>query len=501
MSSRISVAVRDVTFRYQSAPDPTISALTADFPRGFTGIIGANGSGKTTLLQLVAGLLAPESGTIHGAGDAIYCEQRTDNPPAGFVDFLNDWDSEGVELRRRLGIEFEYLEHWDTLSHGERKRAQIAHALWCRPEVFTIDEPTNHIDAGARNMLVQNLKCFQGIGLIVSHDRDLLDDLCDQCLWLEPPTSCMYPGGYTQALQQKELGRDVAIRERQKAVNEHKRLQREVFRRRDKAARSNAERSKRGLGPKDSDGREKINLARVSGKDGQAGRLLRQLDGRVQQADVRAKGAVVTKQYETGIWLPGSRSQRDMLFELSAGEVPLAPGRVLRFPQLLMKPEDRIAITGLNGLGKSTLIRLILNEVNVPPEKIIEMPQEVSLSKSRQILEMARTLSNEKLGHVMNVVSRLGSRPHRLLESIQPSPGEIRKLLLALGMARSPHLIVMDEPTNHLDPVSVEALETVLADCPCGLLVVSHDQRFLERVSATSWRIKQEKTTDSIVIV
>ena len=501
MSSEPSVALRDVTFCYENAPEPLISDLSVQFPRGFTGVVGANGVGKTTLLQLVAGVLVPGAGTIRGAENAIYCEQRTDVPPAGLADLLNDWGSDAFELRGRLGIEFEFLERWHTLSYGERKRAQIAHALWRKPAILAIDEPTNHIDSRAREFLVANLKRFQGIGLIVSHDRDLLDELCDQCLWLEPPNGSVYPGGFTHALEQKELGRDSAIRERRKSVIEYKRLRREAVRRRDKAARSDSDRSKRGLSLKDSDARDKINLARVSGKDGQAGRLLRQLDGRVAQAGSRVQAALVAKEHETGIWLPGSRSRRDVLFTLRAGEISLGTGRVLRFPQLSMKPEDRVAITGLNGLGKSTLIRLILTKVNVPAEKIIEMPQEVSPATARKILDEARTLPNEQLGQVMNVVSRLGSRPHRLLESSQLSPGEIRKLLLALGMARTPHFIVMDEPTNHLDLPSIEALENVLADCPCGLLLVSHDQRFLARVSATPWHIKGGEEHNSLVIV
>ena len=93
------------------------------------------------------------------------------------------------------------------------------------------------------------------------------------------------------------------------------------------------------------------------------------------------------------------------------------------------------------------------------------------------------------LGRMMTVVSRLGSRPHRLLESAEASPGEIRKILLAIGIARMPHLIVMDEPTNHLDLPSIECLEEALAECPCGLWLVSHDERFLERLTRTRWRI------------
>ena len=100
-----------------------------------------------------------------------------------------------------------------------------------------------------------------------------------------------------------------------------------------------------------------------------------------------------------------------------------------------------------------------------------------------------RTLGNEQLGHLMTIVSRLGSRPQRLLETMDPSPGEVRKLLLALGITRAPHLIIMDEPTNHLDLPSIHCLETALQECPCALVLVSHDQYFLDRLATIRWHI------------
>jgi ATPase subunit of ABC transporter with duplicated ATPase domains len=166
-----------------------------------------------------------------------------------------------------------------------------------------------------------------------------------------------------------------------------------------------------------------------------------------------------------------------------------------------MRPEDRVAITGPNGAGKSTLVRRILRDVNVPREKVISMPQEIDAGEAVRLLDDARRLPSTELGHVMNVVSRLGSRPQRLLESRHPSPGEIRKLLLALGMARAPHFIVMDEPTNHLDLPSIEALEEALDACPCGLLLVSHDERFLERLAETSWHIDTDTNGRSVLTV
>jgi ATPase subunit of ABC transporter with duplicated ATPase domains len=499
MSFDSSVALRDLTFIHASSTAPLFSGLSLHLPCGFTGVVGANGTGKTTLLRIVAGELAPSAGTVQGAHDAVYCEQRTDAPPSGLGELLDDFEPEAFELRGRLGIEADYLARWSTLSHGERKRAQIACALWRRPALLAIDEPTNHIDARARDLLVAALERFRGVGLIVSHDRALLDALCVQCLWLEPPTARVYAGGYTQARGQRRLERAAAVAERSDATREVRRLQAEVVVRRERAEREHVDRSKRGLSRKDHDAREKIDRARVT--DGKAGASLRQLHGRTEQARARLDAARVEKDYETGIWLPGSRSRRDFLFALEAGDVPLGADRVLHAPRLSMRPEDRVAITGPNGAGKSTLVRRILRDVNVPREKVISMPQEIDAGEAVRLLDDARRLPSTELGHVMNVVSRLGSRPQRLLESRHPSPGEIRKLLLALGMARAPHFIVMDEPTNHLDLPSIEALEEALDACPCGLLLVSHDERFLERLAETSWHIDTDTNGRSVLTV
>jgi ATPase subunit of ABC transporter with duplicated ATPase domains len=231
----------------------------------------------------------------------------------------------------------------------------------------------------------------------------------------------------------------------------------------------------------------------VTGKDAQAGRLKRQMDGRQRQARQRRDGIRVRKQYQLGIWLPGSLSRRNVLFRIPAGSIRLDSRRRLSFPDLEMQPRDRVALTGPNGAGKSTLVRHIVHSLNLPAERVTCMAQEIDRRRAAEIMGRARALPKAELGHVMTVVSRLGSRPERLLASEDLSPGEVRKLLLALGMARRPHLIIMDEPTNHLDLPSIECLEEALADCPCGLLLVSHDRRFLTRLARTRWHIERPK--------
>jgi macrolide transport system ATP-binding/permease protein len=486
-----TVAFRDITFRHATAPTNLFNHLSVYFSKGFTGVVGPNGAGKTSLLQLACGLLIPDDGAIECSSEAVYCAQRTDEKPGDLVEFLNETTSSAFALRAKLGIEWDFSERWQTLSHGERKRAQIGCLLWRDPPVLAIDEPTNHIDHATRDTLIAALRGYRGVGLIVSHDRDLLDELCHQCLWLEPPQARLFQGGYTEANQQRGALRGEAQRSRHKAVANRDKVRRETIKRREQLEKSHKARSKSGISNKDHDAKEKINRAIVT--DSGSGKRLRQLGGHLARAEADVADTRVSREFEVGIWLPGSISKRDMLFTLAAGQIPLGGDRVLSHPEISMQPQQRVALTGNNGLGKSTLISQILRQVNVPEAHLTVMPQELTTSQSTTILNEVRQLPKNELGHLMNIVSRLGSRPARLLESELPSPGEIRKLLLALGMSRVPHFLILDEPTNHLDLPSVEALEDALSGCPCGMLLVSHDQRFLTRLADVSWHLEEDE--------
>ena len=172
----------------------------------------------------------------------------------------------------------------------------------------------------------------------------------------------------------------------------------------------------------------------------------------------------------------------------------------MRWPDVIIKPQDRIALTGRNGVGKSTWIKHILPLLNVDAERLITLPQELSGTEAKNAIKSLRSLPSAELGQIMSIVSRLNSRPERLLESQQPSPGETRKLLLAMGILQRPHLIIMDEPTNHLDLPSIEALEKALSDCPCALLLASHDDKFIANVRAETWRIEDQASGDSLLV-
>jgi ATPase subunit of ABC transporter with duplicated ATPase domains len=489
----LSVRFQNVSFTYYRATQPLILDLSVHFTRGWTGIVGANGVGKSTILKLATGGLEPQQGQVSIPDFAIYCQQRTDNAPDQLYDLIHVVDREAFAIKGRLGVEDDWQERWRTLSHGERKRAQIAVAMWRKPQVLAVDEPTNHLDIEAQDMLFAALSTFRGVGILVSHDRELLDNLCHQCLFVEPPDARLRPGNYSQSLKQAVKDEMTVQKQRTQAKHEFSRLKREAAKRRDAASQANRKRSKRGLASNDHDARGKINLARVTGKDGIAGKRLNQLGGRLSQARIKMDSIKVTKTYKMGIWMSGAKSKRNTLFNLPAGSLSMGEDRCLHFPDLSMKPDDRVALTGLNGSGKSTLIDYIMQSFNLQKDHVTYLPQEIDINASKDIMAQARDLPYDKLGQMMTVVSCLGSRPQRLLESVKPSPGEIRKILLATGIANVPNLIVMDEPTNHLDLPSIECLEQALADCPCGLLLVSHDQRFLDALTLKRWHISEDR--------
>ncbi len=492
------LVLQSVEFAHAGMTAPLFTDLTVQFPARWTGIVGPNGAGKTTLLKVATGALEAQTGSVQRRGLALYVAQRTDDPPEMLEDFV--WAPDATALKARLRVSEDWPERWSTLSHGERKRAQIAVALWREPAVLALDEPTNHIDADARRLLVRVLTEFTGIGLLVSHDRRLLDELCAQCLLIDPPSAVLRPGGVTAALAEQDK-EEIAAQSANDALRQtERRLKAEAQRRRvvadQKAAAMRGSQQKHKINPMhDHDGRAARGLARVTGKDAYAGRMVAQMNQRVSKVSAQRADLTVRKRYETGIWVDGaSFMPRDFLLRLPAGELPLGDdGRVLRFPELAISGTSRIALTGPNGFGKSTLIRHALAHVQVPPDKLVSVPQEVSAEASQALLEEVKRLPNAEQGRVMTTISRLGSRPGRLLESALPSPGEVRKLLLALGIVRGPHLIVMDEPTNHMDLPSILCLEEALADCPCALLLVSHDEAFLDQITTTRWHLASDE--------
>ena len=489
------LSFKNVTFTYEGAPEAVFENLTFTIGQGWTGVVGVNGSGKSTLLRLASGELSPDKGQIHQPCRGLYCQQRTDFAPDGLEYLLDDWRPEAQRLNQTLGLRLDWAYKWEILSHGERKRAQIAAMLHQGPGLWAVDEPTNHLDQEAAKQVWQSLKMFQGIGLLVSHDRELLDDLCRQCLFLTPQGIILRPGNYSEGAIQAAKEALAAQRQRTKAAREVETLQKEFYIRREQTIKAEKQRSKRGVARKDYDAKAKINAARIA--DSGSGQRMRQIEGRLEQAIDKKSEIKTQREFSLGISIGGSQAQKRILLSLEEQQIPLGEDQHLWIPALFIRSDDRIGVQGPNGAGKSTLIRLIVNtfihfgDSDRAGHKIAYIPQEIDTAQSRRILEDFLKLSNDRLGRAMTLVRRLGSDPARLLKSIEPSPGELRKLLIAACIQDDPNILILDEPTNHMDLPSVECLENALEDCPTALLMVSHDRRFLGKLAKQIWTIRR----------
>ena len=192
-----SIQLIELTFSHTSSR-PLFDGVSAVFPTGWTGLVGANGSGKTTLLQLIAGRLAPDAGSVttDSTTASILCEQS--------VEFLTDpirqlgdsYDGSASELRGKLHLDVAQLDRWPSLSPGERKRWQIGAALVLEPQILLLDEPTNHLDGEARQLLSGVLTGHRGLGILVSHDRTFLNSLTSATARLTNEGVTVWGGSY-----------------------------------------------------------------------------------------------------------------------------------------------------------------------------------------------------------------------------------------------------------------------------------------------------------------
>jgi ATPase subunit of ABC transporter with duplicated ATPase domains len=481
------IEIHNLSFSYENSQEELFDTLPFQLHRGWTGVVGANGSGKTTLLQLMCGNLKSDSGTYNIPSSAYYCEQRTDYMPSGFEEFLNTTEKAIFRIKTTLQIQDDWKDRWDTLSHGERKRCQIAISLFKNPSLLAIDEPSNHLDHKSKNYLFTALRSYNGIGLLVSHDRELLDNLCRHTLFIFPPHIDVRKCNYSVALAEIERENEHKILRYQIKKQEIKKLKRKFIQHRENAKQAHKLKSKRQLNPKDHDEKSKKDLARLTGKDGVEGKIQRRLKTRLKKSENHLKSIEFKKSTPLGILFNEKKVIKTFPLIIQAKEIGLGKNKRLRSPEICIQYGDKIGIIGDNGCGKSTFLNDLTATINLEQDQIIYIPQEIPIEQSKRIVERIQAYNSEKKGKIMTVISRLGSAPEHVLETTIPTPGEVRKLMLAEGIMLNPSIIIMDEPTNHMDLPSMQCIEKALIECPCAQLLVSHDHIFLNKIVTIWW--------------
>lgn len=516
----MSIQITKLNFSYPFSHTNLFEDFSLSIQDGWTCVAGSNGSGKSTLLKLIAGILNADGGKISAGGDSVYCAQDCSEIPENLYNAFWSDDNEVRRFFSILCVTEEMLERYESLSGGEKKRIQIASALAEKPALLLLDEPTNHLDSKTKTMICGALKAFSGTGIIVSHDRDFADSLCTKTIYLYNEASSFaggsertlydtYPCGLSKALELRESAG-------QRSRGQWEKLNEKASSEKARSAKLEAQNqkakarlSKKVIDSHDHDAQAKIDLARISGKDRSTGDAKARLQSQIRQTENERDSVKKALKRKEGFSLSESDFKKSILVD---EELLRAGSYSLKIPHMEIKGGTKIALTGENGSGKSLFVKHVISllEKAGRQNEVLYLPQEISSEETEEILTEFYGLEESERGQVLSTLYRLGSEPERLAflrsESMTEesqgagvlSPGELRKLMIALAVQKPLSLLILDEPTNHMDITSVKALENALASLDCAMIVVSHDSHFLEKISNETLAAKREGNCGSL---
>ncbi|MDF3820237.1 ATP-binding cassette domain-containing protein [Leptospira sp. 96542] len=483
------ISIESLSFRYESSSEPLFQNLDLHFAPGWTAIVGKNGSGKSTLAKMILGEIFPDSGKVIGNTNVCYVSQESEISYGDLEDFIYDGSNTTGYWKNLLNVKIQNTNEFEFLSYGERRRVILARAFAKNSSILILDEPTNHLDFESVKLIQKTILQYRGVGILISHDRYLLDEVANSCVFLSKNFSSQRPGNYSAGKQEMERETNERVKNWQEAKLERKKLEAELFRRREDASLSHKHRSKKGLDLHDHDGRHKKNLARVTGKDGQAGRLKKQLDKRTEHSVHKEESlfVILPEKENIGLVWKTKPSKRNNFFHWEKRLIPFGFADLKIENPILIKSNAKIGISGTNGSGKSSLLRFLQKVILEKKIPHLYLPQEFSEIELKTMKSEFQSYSPEKRARVLAGFHRLGSDPKRFSESEDFSPGEWKKLFLSIHLESEPEIILLDEPTNHLDILSVEALESSLSVLGTPFVFVSHDRRFLLSVAEEEW--------------
>jgi len=443
------------------------------------GLVGANGAGKTTLIKALIGKIEIDEGQIYLTNSYSYITQNENL----------DIESGNSKIKSMLNAPDKFEEH---LSGGEKVKLKIATALKEQKKLVIADEPTSNLDQKSISILEEMLKKHKGSLLLVSHDRDFLDALCNKIVELEDGKIKIYNGNYTTYLKIKEEERNRQEFEYEQFVSEKKRLE-----------ASKTQKMNLSNGIRRTPKRMGNSEARLHKMGGQKGK--KNLDGnakaiqsRIDKLEVkeRPKSINQIKIYiKDGLEIVSKNlvEINDLILSVN-GEI------LLDNVSFKVKRNKKIALIGENGCGKTTLIKEIIKNNN-PAIKInprvrigyFDQNQEI-LDNQKSILDNIKKDSSFDETFIRINLNLFGFKGDDVYKKVGIlSGGEKVKVSLCKIILEDNNFLILDEPTNYLDIVSLKALEESLQNTDKTMLIVSHDRAFINNVCNYIIEIKNNK--------
>ncbi|MEB4613191.1 ribosomal protection-like ABC-F family protein [Leucobacter sp. M11] len=521
-------------------------------PGDVVGVIGVNGAGKSTLLRILAGIDAPQSGSVavspgtasvgflaqepeRIAGETIAgflarrtgCRAASERMEAGAAAFadpslapagidpadeyaaaLDAWLALGAaDLEDRipavladLGLTLDPGAPMTSLSGGQAARVGLAALLLSRFDIVLLDEPTNDLDLDGLDRLEAFVREHRGGTVLVSHDREFLARTVTSVLELDlaQGRNRVFGGGYDAYLEEREIAR----RHRREEYEEFASKKADLVSR----ARVQREWSSQGVrnAMKKAPDNDKIKRKAAAESSEKQAQKVRQMESRIARLD-----EVEEPRKEWQLEFTIGSAPRSSAVVATLSEAVVRQGEFVLGPvSLQVSGGERIGITGPNGAGKSTLLRLLLGRVE-PDSGRASLGASVAIGEIDQaraqfegdapLAQAFEALVPEyAAAEVRTLLAKFGLRADHVDRPVgELSPGERTRAGLALLQARGVNLLVLDEPTNHLDLAAIEQLEQALEQYPGTLLLVTHDRRMLEAVRVDRrWHVEAGRVTD-----
>ncbi|QNO15463.1 ABC-F type ribosomal protection protein [Alkalicella caledoniensis] len=441
------------------------------------GIVGINGSGKTTLLNIISGRELADEGTFNTHGKLSYITQ---------LDSVHDDSCE--HMLSRFTNKREYCE---TMSGGEKTRLKLATGLGKNASLVLMDEPTTNLDIKGIQLLEDELTKLTGTLLLVSHDRELLDKICNKVLEVKNGNVKLYNGNYSNYKYQKQLEEDYAAFEYESYVREKERLT--------KAMQEKAEKSSTMRKTPKRMGNSEARLHKMGNQKSKKNldNAVKSIKTRLDQLEVKEKPRELKKtlvdinkkdEIHSKILIQGNNINKafgsNVIFNNAEFNIP---------------NKSKTVLVGDNGCGKSTLVKMIVQGEDCIKSssklKIGYFSQSLDiLDESKTILENVMESSPHGESFTRTVLSRLLFTRDEVYKKVEVlSGGERVKVTFAKIFLQDINILILDEPTNFLDMATIEAIENALEDYQGTILAVSHDRRFLSSVASRVLHIGDKK--------